>query len=168
MAHWNRLDEVIARAEQFLLAILLSLMILVAFSQILLRNFFATGISWGDQFVRYLVVWAGFAGAALATREGKHIKIDVFSRWVPGRSNRIIKMITNLFSFFICGLLAYAAIVFVRNEAQIGGATFFEIPTWIPQLIIPVSFGLMALRFGLRALAEFFNVLNPDQHHGKI
>lgn len=168
MGHWNRLDEIIARAEQLVLAIMLSAMILVAFLQIVLRNFFATGLSWGDPLVRYLVVWAGFAGAALATREAKHIKIDVFSRWVPGLGNRIIQMITNLFSFFICGLLTYAALVFIKNEAQIGGATFFEIPTWIPQLIIPISFGLMTLRFGFCALANFFNILNPDEHHGKI
>ena len=168
MDRWHQLDEIIARAEQFLLAIMLSSMILVAFLQIVLRNFFATGLSWADPMVRYLVLWAGFTGAALATKEGKHIKIDVFSQWLPGLSNRIIHLITNLFSFFICGLLTYAAFVFIRNEAQISGTTFLDIPIWIPQLIICISFGLMALRFGFRALGDFFSILNPDKHHGNI
>ena len=168
MDRWNRLDEIIARAEQLLLAIMLSSMILLAFLQIVLRNFFATGLSWADPMVRYLVLWAGFTGAALATKEGKHIKIDVFSQWLPGLGNRIIHLITNLFSFFICGLLTYAAFVFIRNEAQISGATFLDIPVWILQLIICISFSLMAMRFGFHALWDFFSILNPDKHHGNI
>jgi TRAP-type C4-dicarboxylate transport system permease small subunit len=165
---WNRLDEIIARAEQFLLAVMLSSMILLAFLQIVLRNFFATGLSWADPMVRYLVLWAGFSGAALATREGKHIKIDVFSQWLSRLGRRIIHLITNLFSFFICSVLTYAAFVFLRNEAQISGTTFLDIPVWIPQLIICISFGLMALRFGFNALGGFFSILNPDKHHGNI
>jgi TRAP-type C4-dicarboxylate transport system permease small subunit len=165
---WNRLDEIIARAEQFLLAIMLSFMILVAFLQIVLRNFFATGLTWADPLVRYLVLWAGFTGAALATREGRHIKIDVLSQWLPGLSKRIVSLVTNLFSFFICGVLAYAAFVFIRNEAQISGTTFLAIPIWIPQLIICISFGLMALRFGFHALGDFLNILNPDKDPGSV
>ena len=79
---WDRLDKKISRVEQVLVTILLTMMILLAFSQIVLRNFFATGISWGDSLVRYLVLWVGFIGAAIATREGKHINIDVVSRWL--------------------------------------------------------------------------------------
>ncbi len=168
MDRWDRLDEIIARAEQVLLAIMLSSMILVAFLQIVLRNFFATGLSWADPMVRYLVLWAGFAGAALATKEGKHIKIDVFSQMLPELGNRIVHLVTDTFSAFICGLLAYAAWVFIRNEAQIGGATFLDLPVWILQLIIFISFGLMALRFGFHALRDLFGILNSDKHHGKI
>ena len=51
------LDERISRLEQILIAALLTAMILIAFSQIVLRNFFDTGIAWGDALVRYLVVW---------------------------------------------------------------------------------------------------------------
>ena len=104
----------------------------------------------------------------LATKEGKHIKIDVLSQWLPGLSKRIIHLITNLFSFFICSLLTYAAFVFIRNEAQISGATFLDIPVWILQLIICISFSLMAMRFGFHALGDFFSILNPDKHHGNI
>ena len=51
-----RLDEKISRVEQVLIAALLTVMILLAFLQIVLRNFFSTGIDWADSLVRYLVV----------------------------------------------------------------------------------------------------------------
>jgi TRAP-type C4-dicarboxylate transport system permease small subunit len=68
----------------------------------------------------------------------------------------------------ICGLLTFAGWTFVQNEAQMGGTTFLEIPVWIPQVIIPITFALMALRFGFRALAAFLMIFNagPDGQNG--
>ena len=155
MKIWSILDEKISRVEQILIAALLAIMILLAFSQIVLRNFFATGISWGDALVRYLVVWVGFVGAAIATKEGKHITIEVFSRWVSGAGRKAMLAISNFSSAAICGLLTWAGIKFIWFEAQMGATAFHKIPAWIPELIIPVTFGLMTLRYTLRLLTEF-------------
>lgn len=151
------LDEKIYRLEQILIATLLTMMILLAFSQIVLRNFFATGITWGDSLVRYLVVWVGFVGAAIATKEGKHITIDVLSRWITGAGSSAIQIISHLSSAAICGLLTWAGIKFIWFEAQMGGTAFFKLPVWVPELIIPVTFGLMTLRYTLRLINEFTN-----------
>ncbi len=149
------LDDHISRLEQFLIAALLTVMILLAFWQIVLRNFFATGIDWGDSLVRYLVVWVGFVGAAVATKEGKHITIDVLSRWITGKGKNAIQVISNLSSAFICWILAWAGIKFIWFEAEMGGTTFFDLPIWIPELIIPITFGLMTLRYILRLINVF-------------
>ena len=155
MRFLHLLDEHISRLEQILIAALLTVMILLAFWQIVLRNFFATGIDWGDSLIRYLVVWVGFVGAAIATKEGKHISIDVLSRWISGKGNSAIQVISHLSSAVICGLLAWAGIKFIWYEAQMGGTAFFDLPIWVPELIIPITFGLMTLRYTLRLINEF-------------
>jgi C4-dicarboxylate transporter DctQ subunit len=138
MNRWERVDAIIDRVEQTLVSILLSVMILIAFLQIILRNLFATGFTWGDPLVRNLVLWVGFIGAAIATREGKHISIDVVSQWVPSRGKIVLEVIIQLSSFIICGLLTFAAVKFVRKE-----------------LILPITFGLMTVRYGFRSLKTF-------------
>ena len=159
---WDRLDEKISRVEQVFVTILLTMMILMAFFQIVLRNFFDTGISWGDSLVRYLVVWVGFIGAAIATKEGKHINLDVVSRWLTGPESNYIRLISHFFSAVICGLLTLAAIKFIRFEAQMGSTAFFKLPVWVPEIIIPVTFGLMTLRFAVRFLSEFARIRRHD------
>ena len=148
----QRLDAFIARLEQYLLAVLLSMMIVVGFLQIVLRNFFATGISWGDPVLRNLVVWIGFIGAALATREGKHIQIDLLAGWLKGRGAALAHIVSNLFSMVVCLVLAWAGVKFVQVEMIMGEEALLFFPMWSLQLIIPVTFLLMALRFGLRAV----------------
>ena len=159
---WDRIDEKIGRVEQAFVTILLTMMILMAFFQIVLRNFFDTGISWGDSLVRYLVVWVGFIGAAIATKEDKHINIDVVSRWLTGPESNYIRLVSHFFSAVICGLLTLAAIKFIRFEAQMGGIAFFKLPVWVPEIIIPVTFGLMTLRFAVRFLNEFARIRSHD------
>jgi len=169
MDRWEKTDEAIAKVEQTLIVTFLSFMIFVALLQIVLRNVFSTGLDWGDSFLRNLVLWIGFIGATLATKEGKHINIDIVSRWLPALGRNIVMLTTHLFSFSVCCLLTYAALKFIRNEAQMGNRMLLNIPAWIPEMILPMTFGLMTFRFGLRAFKNLFEMgkMNPIHDQGQ-
>jgi TRAP-type C4-dicarboxylate transport system permease small subunit len=164
MDRWEHIDEIIGRLEQFLLGTLLSVMVLIAFVQIFLRNVFSTGLSWGDELVRNLVLWTGFIGAAIATREGKHISIDVFSRWISPKGKNGVEIITNGFSLLICVILTFAALKFVRNESQMGDILFLGIPSWVSEVILPLTFGVMSFRFCLRFVKDLLMFRKRKTH----
>lgn len=159
----ERADEVINRAEQVLLVFLLSLMILIAFLQIILRNLFSTGLAWGDPLVRNLVLWVGFIGAAIATKEGKHITIDVAQKWKPSLAKTLVEALTHLSSFIISGLLTFGALKFIKNEIQMGGMAFLGVPSWILEIILPLTLGLMTFRFGLRLLESLTRIRSAER-----
>ncbi|HSV93392.1 MAG TPA: TRAP transporter small permease [Desulfobacterales bacterium] len=152
MSTWERLDRLLAKAEQTLLVCCLALMMVTAFTQIAVRNLFGIGLTWSEPLVRYLVLWVGFLGAALAVREGKHITIEVASLWTSARESRALRAVSHTASAAVCALLAYAAARFVGDEAQLGSRTFLSLPDWVPALVVPVTFAVMALRFLLRAV----------------
>lgn len=152
MDRWDRLDEEIDRVETIIVVLFLSAMMMIAFLQIFLRNVFTTGLSWGEMILRNLVLWIGFIGATLATREGKHINIDVVSRSFPLLLRTFVEAGIHLFSSFICGLLTYASLKFIKNEAEMGTMTLMNAPAWVLEVILPLTFGLMAFRFLLRAV----------------
>ncbi len=143
----DTLNTWIARVETVMIVIILTVMILLAFLQVLLRNFFDQGLLWGDILLRHLVLWVGFIGASLATRDEKHISIDLFGRFLHGNSKNIIHLITNFFSVFVSYLLTDASWYFVMDEKMAGTTIFSDIPVWYFQIIIPVGFGLITLRF---------------------
>ena len=170
MSYWNRLDRILGRIEKVLLSAMLAVMIMVAFLQIVLRNFFNTGLPWGDSFVRYLVLWVGFIGAALATREGSHINIDILSRWLPGVSKTVNRLLVHLFSCLICAILTYASLVFIRNERLLGGTVFFDLPVWLLQLVLPVTFALMTLRYAMVGAGDIAVLIGkaPNANTGRV
>jgi TRAP-type C4-dicarboxylate transport system permease small subunit len=71
---------------------------------------------------------------------------------MPPLGRAMVEVCIHLFSCFICGLLTYASLKFVKNEAEMGAATLINIPAWILEAILPLTFGLMAFRFALRAI----------------
>ncbi|HHO76672.1 MAG TPA: TRAP transporter small permease subunit [Deltaproteobacteria bacterium] len=145
--------DYIARVEEILLASALSAMVILVLIQIILRNFFSFGIMGGAEIVRHLVLWVAFLGAGLAAREGKHIKIELARHILPVRTRRIFAVITCTFSVIVCSVLVYASINFVYMDYQGGSViAFFNIPVWILQVIIPIGFAVVALRFTARCM----------------
>lgn len=152
MRFWERLDAAIGRLEKVLMVLFLGLMMVAAFAQIALRNLMGLGLSWSEPLVRYLVLWVGFIGASLATREGRHITIEVFKLRPSATGRRYLAAASQLCAFVVCTAMTWAALKFVRDDAQIGNRTFLDLPTWILETIIPAAFAVMSLRFLLRAI----------------
>ena len=158
------LVRIVHTLEDSLLAILLGSMIVLATSQIFLRNFFNSGIDWVDPSLRVLVLWIGLVGAMVAARELNHINIDVVSRLLPKIGKRIIATITNLFSTIICAVVSYHAARFVLMEYEDNIMAFDDVPAWLCEIIIPIGFGLMAVRFFSVAVSSAMGQIKEQQH----
>ena len=146
------LDRWLARITGWLIIFLLSVMILMAFGQVVLRNLFHTGIEWGDVLLRHLVLWIGFLGAIIATGEGRHLKIEFINKLAAERYRKILYVLTNLFAAVVCFYLMGAAIAFVRSEQDSASTLILNLPTTYFIIIIPIGYGIISFRFFVRAL----------------
>ncbi len=144
---WQRLARATAWLEDAILVLLLALMISLACSQIILRNIWDVGLAWGDPLLRVMVLWTGLLGAIAATRDDNHISIDILYRFLPPAAKQICRMLTDLFTAAVCGIVAWYAGLLVILEKQDGSILFAKFPAWISELILPVAFSIMALRF---------------------
>ncbi len=139
--------------ENALITALVLLLVLLAGAQIVLRNAFGTSISWADPLLRALVLWTALLGALAAVREDKHISLDVLSRLLSGIALRLARVLTLGFAAVICAFAAYYSGSLVVIEFASGGIAFASVPNWALEIIMPIAFALMALRFALRAFA---------------
>ncbi len=146
----DRLDRIIRGvrlAEDALIVVLVLAMILLAASQIVLRNVWGVGLVWADPLLRVMVLWVGLLGAMAATRHNNHITVDVLSRFLPPLLKRAGQWVTGIFASAVCAVLAWHGARFVAMEYEAGTILFSGIPAWCCELIIPLGFAVMALRF---------------------
>lgn len=148
----GRLARMAAAIEDGLLVLLLSAMIGLAGSQIVLRNLWDAGLFWADPLLRVAVLWVGLLGAMAATRDDNHITVDIVSRMLSERARSAGRVITDLFTGAVCGLLAYHGARMVRMDYEAGLVAFAAVPAWACELIIPIGFGVIAVRFLLSSL----------------
>ena len=144
------------RLEETLLVSLVVLMVSLGFLQILFRNLISVGIVWIDPLVRHLVLWVALLGASVATRENRHIVIDVLSGRVSAVYYSRVQGAVQLFSALVCLLLVYPAIRFVQNDYVAGKTLAFGIPLWLSQAIMPTMMLVMGARFLLQGLKVLF------------
>jgi TRAP-type C4-dicarboxylate transport system permease small subunit len=119
----------------------------MAVAQIVFRNLFDAGIVWGDLLIRILVLWVGLSGAMVASRENRHISIDIITRYLPPRAKIAADAITALFAAAVCSIAAWYSFQFVKTEFEMGGRAFAQVPTWLCEAVIPIAFAVIGLRY---------------------
>jgi TRAP-type C4-dicarboxylate transport system permease small subunit len=154
------LDRLLTSLITILLVAAFSIMLGLAALQVFLRFFFHGGLLWGDVAARSLVIWVGFFGAYLATRENKHFRIDVFTRLLPSRPRFILTALTDLFAAVVCYFLLQASASFVSIGIDPEAIAFYRIPQSVVAMIVPVGFGLMIVQFLLRTLESVVNTVH--------
>ncbi len=86
-------------------------------------------------------------GASAATREDRHISIDLLSGRLGPRSRSWVQAGIHLFAAVVCFLLVLPAIRFVQDEYPVGKILALGIPIWVSQSIMPVMLTVLGLRF---------------------
>lgn len=142
-----KIEAVVSNSESWLLSLWLLSMLVFGTIQVLLRNFFDSGMDWSDMMVRSLVLWVGFTGASLATRRDRHINIEIISRLITAKGFSKFRIVyVRLVSLIISVLLLKASITYIFLEAENEMTAFLGVPTWIIFIIVPVSLFLMSAR----------------------
>lgn len=156
------IDSVLGTIAATLLVTLLAVMLFLGFTQVVLRNIFSTSILWGDVFLRHVVLWVAFLGAIVATGERRHITIDALTKVLSAKGKKIAAIITGIASIIVCYYLTDASYRFLIDEMEFGGTLMLDIPRWIFQIIIPLGFGIMMLRFLLHIIEDALELITGN------
>jgi TRAP-type C4-dicarboxylate transport system permease small subunit len=159
----ERLDKAGIALETLMLVSMLTAMMLVAVSQILLREVFGTGLSWADELVRLMVLWLALVGSIAACRENRHIRIDALSHVLPDVAVNIIRVLVDVFAAAVCGIIAVHAWRYLQIEIEYDDTVLVSTPAWIAHLIVPAAFALMSYRFFITALTQVGNFRLGDK-----
>ena len=142
---WARAASALRFVETFLLVALLGALVLLASTQIVLRNFFSTGLTWADGLVRLMVLWLALVGAVAAARQGRHITMAALTRWLPERWQRVARGIAEAFALLVSGAFAWYSWMFVRDSYRYEDVLLDGLPAWAAQLPIPIAFAVISL-----------------------
>ena len=160
---FSRLDKAGRLGEDAVLVIILTALILLAASQIVMRNFFSFGFIWADEMLRMLVLWIAVAGAVAASRTDKHINIAILDRFLPEKLKLLVKIVIHIFTATVCGAVAWYSVQFVQMSHEFGDVLMGSVPAWLPQLILPVGFGLICYRYSLFVIKEVYRLARGGQ-----
>ena len=68
-------------------------------------------------------------------------------------------MVTSLFTALVCAVVAVHSARFVASEMEYQTIAFAGVPAWACEIVIPIVFGLIALRYALYAVGDLRSLL---------
>jgi TRAP-type C4-dicarboxylate transport system permease small subunit len=113
-----------------------------------------TQMAWTEEIGRLLLLWLGFVGAGLITREEKHFVIDLFTSRMGGRTRLLWQLLGDLLTIAFLAILIRETIPVVID--QMGQITSGAVE-------IPLGFFSLSLLVGILIMI-FYVIKNLGRH----
>ena len=135
------------KIEKIVCLAALAALVIIASLEVLARLFGSTIPASAGLLSHTLLLLGLFAGMFIAGT-GEHLSIALFQYIKDEKARQIFSIITGTFAVFMCTLLAWSSVSFIKIGLQLKFIGF--IPNLVFALAMPLAFGVMALRFGLQ------------------
>ncbi len=139
------------RAEMWAVTLIGLAMVALPTLAAIVRRVSGASLPGAAVYTQHLTLWIGFLGALLATAQGKHLALSTADMLPPGRARVFARSYGHALSSLVNATLAYAATVMVLADRQRSDTLEGGVPEFVFELIMPVCFALMALRFAKMA-----------------
>lgn len=136
---FSELDRLLAKVERWFIATAMLVMTALSFLDYLRREMpgFEFEIDGGPNFAVVLMVWVGFFGASLATRQRKHLSVDLSERLLSPAAGRMVQRFAALIAAGFCWSFSGHAQE-LMDESLLRSATQETLPMW-PEMVAPID-----------------------------
>jgi TRAP-type transport system small permease protein len=135
---------------------LLIMMVLITID-VLGRYIFNSPILGIDHISAYLLVVLVFTGLSYAFKTDAHIRVDVFTSRLSKTVDRRLEIGVYVIGIIGAAVIFWHSLRMVLTSLRLGTRLFpgaFEIPACIPQLFVPLGFGLLVLQMIISFIAK--------------
>ena len=145
----------------YIIAILFATTIFIVAAQVIFRYVFNSSLTWSEELVRYLFSWIIFLGAALAIKNGTHIRVDFLVNKLPAKISRFLKLFNYVvISAFLILLAILGFMLVVRTANTLSPALSLPI-NYVFYASLPVT-GLLGIYY---AIARIISTLRSESQH---
>jgi tripartite ATP-independent transporter DctM subunit len=134
------------RLENGLVCFALAALVVLPLTEIILRATLQTGLSGSTVFVQHMTLIIGMLGGAVAARENRLLGLSTGSAFLKGRLKSGAALFSGAVAAAISLFLCVASFQFVHTEKEAGSILAYNVPVWVIQCVMPLGFGLVAVR----------------------
>lgn len=126
-------------------AVLAALVLLIC-TEATLRGLFNYSLGFTEELSGYFVVALTFFGGALALRWGALFRVGFLFDLLPARVQAVLARAFIAVALAACVVLAWRTFDLVQSSFSRGNfaPTVLRTPLWIPELLLPIGFALIA------------------------
>lgn len=154
---YKRLEKLVSATDNTLMvvgcAMLFALMLIVV-ADVSLRYAFNKPLAWSFEIISsYLMPGLFFMAAAHTLKANAHVSVDILHNYVSRNTRYVFEALSSTLAAPVFAVAAWVSAQNTWKDWQAGAVSSsgMELPTWTISLMLPLGFGLLALRLVLHA-----------------
>lgn len=154
----KRIDMVIEKAVEYFCIALLAAIIILCFSNTLMRYLFNSPIVWSEELTRYMSVWLAIVGSAATVRVDGHTALDILQGLVKNRKVKAALFILTrvIVVVILVGLFPVGIVAMQTLGRSIASST--RLPMWVLYLSFPLGSVCMVIAY-IRTVPEYTKMI---------
>ncbi|TMV04236.1 TRAP transporter small permease [Ruegeria sediminis] len=145
----RKIASTLERTTAVLGNIVLAFMVVTICYDAIMRYVFTAPTSWSLEVNTFLIVYVAVMTAAEVQRTDSHIRITFFADKLGATGQRINRAVISFCGLVFCAIIAWRGWLIAYQSWEFGErvSSSFGTPMVVPYAMLPIGFGLLALRF---------------------
>ncbi|HEY9238178.1 MAG TPA: TRAP transporter small permease [Burkholderiaceae bacterium] len=155
---YDRIERIVSAIDDAMMfvgcAMLFALMSIVV-ADVSLRYLFNSPLTWSFEIISsYLMPGLFFMAASHTLKAHSHVAVDILHNYVGRRTRYAFEALSCVLAAPIFAMAAWVSAQTTWSDFQAGAVSSsgLELPTWTISLMLPLGFGMLALRLALHAV----------------
>jgi tripartite ATP-independent transporter DctM subunit len=141
--------RILGAVEEGLCYVSLLVLTIVPVIEVILRTFFHSGVPDASGILVYMLLVLGLISGMITAKNEDHLSIALVQNFSSDWVKAPLKAFTNCLAAFVSAIIAWSSLSFIRI-GLLGRMVGF-IPDRVFALVLPIGYGVMALRFACKA-----------------
>lgn len=165
---WGRAFDRLLNLLAFVAGGILVLGTLSVTLDVFLRYLFASPLRWVTEYTEYGLLYVTFLGTGWVLRNDGHVKVDVFTWWLPSRAQAGLEVIAAVIGLAVSLVLLIYGIEVSWDHYQRGvfNPTVLQTPMAPILAVIPFGGAILAIQFIRRGLFHLHRLRKSTAHNG--
>jgi len=169
----KKLGEIFDKFERDALMIALTIMVVVIFTNVIMRYIFNNSLSWSEELARYLFIWFSWMGVSAGLKDGAHLRVEILTSSLIKRkmykTNEAINIVVALIWLATTVVVAYYGFVVVQSQMSLSVVTpAMRIPVWIGYLSVPMCSIVIGARLIANIIASTKKMLGKSNYEIEV
>lgn len=156
----NKIDK---HFEQSLLVVLFTTMVVVLFTQVVMRAVFNNSLAWSEELTRYCFIYLVFIGISYAVKKRRHLNLTIFINILNNKGKKTLNLFSDLlFLLFAVFILSYGVGLTIDTFKFEQITPSLGIPMGVIYAGVPIGMALTIIRLIQNIYFEFKRKHYPD------
>lgn len=169
----RKFGELFDKIESGALIISLAVMVIVIFTQVVMRYVFNNSLSWSEEFARYLFIWFSWMGVSAGLKDGEHLKVEKLSSALVKRgyakSNEMLNILVSLVWLTTTLIVTYYGFQVAAKQASLNVLTpAMRMPVWIGYLSVPACSAVVGIRLTVKIIDSVKILLGKSNREREV